>query len=43
MVWVYRLRLDSGEDLYYDSLYEARYDKLEYGGTIYDRFGREVF
>ena len=42
-MWVYRLRLFSGEDLYYDTLEEARFDKAEYGGTIFDRNGKEIF
>lgn len=41
-MWTYRLRLNSGEDLYYDSLQEARFDKMQFGGVIYDRTGKEV-
>jgi hypothetical protein len=42
-MWTYRLRLNSGEDFYYDSLDEARFDKMEFGGAIFDRTGKEVF
>lgn len=42
-MWKYRLIIDSGEVLYYDNLEEARMDKLEYGGTIYDRKGKVVY
>lgn len=42
-MWQYRLRLFSGEDLYYDSLEEARLDKAEFDGIIYDRNGNEVY
>lgn len=41
-MWIYRLRLNSGEDLYYDNLDEARFDKAEFGGVIYDRNGKEI-
>lgn len=42
-MWVYRLRLNSGEDLYYDSIEEARQDKAEFGGSIFDKNGKEIF
>ena len=42
-MWSYRLRLNSGEDLYYDDLIEARNDKFEFGGRIFDRTGKEIF
>lgn len=42
-MWLYRLRLDSGEDLYYDNIEEARYDKMQFGGEIFDRTGKQLF
>lgn len=42
-MWSYRLRLNSGEDFYYDDLEEARFDKIEFGGTIFDRNGKEIY
>ena len=41
-MWLYRLRLDSGEDLYFDIIEEARVDRMEYGGTIFDRTGKVI-
>ena len=42
-MWEYKLKLESGEDFYYDDLREARFDKMQFGGTIFDRNGKEVF
>lgn len=42
-MWVYKLVLDSGETLYYDTLDEARYDRLEFGGTIFDSKGKIIY
>ena len=43
VMWVYRLRLESGEDFYYDNIKEARFDKMQFGGAIDYRTGKEVF
>lgn len=41
-MWVYRLHLSDGQDLYYDDINEARKDRVQYGGVIYDRTGKEI-
>lgn len=42
-MWSYKLVLASGDSFYYDSLEEARFDKMEHGGCIFDRNGKEVY
>lgn len=42
-MWLYKLVLNSGEEFYYNELNEARYDKMQFCGTIFDRNGKEVF
>jgi hypothetical protein len=41
-MWEYKLVLDSGEELYYDNLDDARMDRLEFGGEIYDKNKRHI-
>ena len=42
-MYEYTLHLESGETFYYDDLKEARFDKYQFGGTIFDRNGKEVY
>ena len=40
---MFRLILASGDIFYYDTLEEARFDKMQFGGKIYDRNGKEIY
>ena len=42
-MWLYRLRLDSDEDFYYDNINDARYDRIQFGGTIFDNKGKVIY